>query len=276
MAENEIAPEANADGGPFTDAGRTMRNVLVLAVADGEVADAEKAYIESLRQKLGVDADEFHRLCREVRGGERSIVLPSDPAEAEATMAALAGLAAADEKISPVELRALQRIARRLGIDSARLDAMIDQAGGSDEMDDLAAAEMTEELYRHFAEWDAAARRAKIEAFTDMGRAAVKPLVRILESYRKPEDMPDANRLKTLVVEQLGRLGDSRPVYYLAQQVSIGDSDDEITCLDLRAAAAEAIGKITGEGFARDADGIAGARQWWQEAGRARYDHLMY
>ena len=38
----------------------------------------------------------------------------------------------------------------------------------------------------------------------------------------------------------------------------------------------EAIGKITGENFTRDADGIAAARQWWLGAGRAMHDHLMY
>ena len=85
MAEGEAAPKAGAEE-LIGDAGRVMRNVLVLAVADGEVAPEEKAYIEALRGKLGVDPQEFNRLCEQVRGGDRRIILPSSPVEAEEAM----------------------------------------------------------------------------------------------------------------------------------------------------------------------------------------------
>jgi len=271
-------PDADTDDArpDADDAGRALKNVLVLAVADGQVAEEEKAYIGSLRDRLGIDAREFAHLCQSVRDGDRQIVLPHEPVEAERTLFALVGLAAADGKIAPVELRTLQRIAARLGIRPAQLETMIDQAGAPVELNDIQVVAMVEELYAHFAEWDDATRRAKLQAVGDLGRPAVKSLVRLLESYRKPEGTPDAVSLKVLVAEQLGCMGDSRPVYYLAQHVNLGDMDDEITSLALRAAAAEAIGKITGKGFTPDADGIAAVRQWWQGEGGKQYDYLMY
>ena len=275
MTEDQAGPQKGAPAAGSAQAVQLLRNVLVLAVADGTVTKEEKAYVEALRERLGIGGEEFARLCGEVRNGGRKVVLPRGPVEAEQALFTLVGLAVADGKITAPEQRLLGRLGEHLGIGKGQLETMVEQASGPAELDDMRVADMTEEVYEHFARWDEATRRAKIQALGDLGRGAVKPLVRLLESYRKPDGMPDAVSLKVLVAEQFGRLGDSRPVYYLAQHVDIGDIDDEITSLELRATAAEAIGRIIGQPFTRDQDGVTAVRRWWRDEGRKKYDYLM-
>jgi len=273
--EQTPSPEDQIDAEAL-DPRQALKNALVLAVADGKLTEQEKACIESLRQRLGVDAEDFRRLCHEVKQGSRKLSVPREPNQAEQTVALLMEIAAADAVITPPEQRALRMVADYVGFDATRLETMLDDACRGEGVDDRKLEAMAEELYTQFGQWDGASRRAKVGALGDLGRCGVRPLLRILESYRKPEGAPDALELKTLVAEQLGRLGDTRPVYYLAQHVNIGDSDDEISSLALRAAAAEAIGTIIGQSFSRDQDGIDAARQWWQDEGNQKYNRLFY
>ncbi|KKL29036.1 hypothetical protein LCGC14_2369170, partial [marine sediment metagenome] len=46
---------------------RDLKNVMVMVLLDGKVTDEEKDFIEMLRIRLGVEADEFNNLVREVR-----------------------------------------------------------------------------------------------------------------------------------------------------------------------------------------------------------------
>lgn len=276
MAEN-ATNDASRDGPtPAAAARRDLHNALVLALLDGQLSSEEKAHIEALRDSLGVDRAEFARLCQQVKDGDNRILMPKGPEEAVAAMGMLVELAAVDGQIAPAEKRTLRKIAGHIGVRTGKLDEMIAGISGPGVMDDIKLAAVTEEIYRNFAQWDDATRRKRVAAVGDLGPRAVKALIRIMESYRKPDGMPDPLAMKVLVAEQLGRLGDTRPVYYLAQQVNIGDGDDEISNFELRAASSEAIGKLLGEGFTRDADGIAAVRQWWQDAGRKEHDYLVY
>jgi len=99
--------------------------------------------------------------------------------------------------------------------------------------------------------------------------------VGLLESYRRPDGCETTVAMKTLLAEALGQIGDRRAVYYLSQQVSIGDSDDEITSAELRAACAHAIGRIAGVEFPRDESVVLAARQWWLDSGGDEYNQLM-
>ena len=165
----------------------------------------------------------------------------------------------------------LERLAGHAGLDSADVAELVDASVGTHE-DEIGA--LVAEIYSDFVGWDEAARREKLAALARFGRESTLPLLRVLESYRAPDGAGNAIALKMLVVEQLGGLDDDRAVYYLAQQVNIGDLDDEITNAELRYAAAEALGRIISEGFSRDQAGVATARAWWLGVGLTRYDRL--
>lgn len=253
-----------------------LRNAIVLAVADGRLSDEERALIEQFRQRLAVSDREFRKLLADVRGHPQRVSLPRDPAEAAKTVELLAEFAAADDTVSARERGLIRRVGEKLGLPPSRVESILNRASGAEMADASDVERRIRELYAGWARWDDAQRRARLQELAEMGRGIVVPLLRMLESYKTPDGEPNALSLKTFLAETLGELGDDRAAYYLAQQVTIGEQDDEITNAELRHMAAEALGKIVGTGFSRDAEGVDAARQWWQGAGRRVYDRLAF
>ncbi|MCE5324840.1 MAG: TerB family tellurite resistance protein [Planctomycetaceae bacterium] len=265
-------------------ANRDLHNVIVLSMLDGDLNDKECAFIEGLAARLGMDQGTLNDMCRQIRDGHKSISLPKNSAEAEMTVQMLAEAAAADGTVTPAERSLLHRICRHVGLDKQNADVVLD-AILPGQSDDVSAADeevnrqieaMSQEIYADYVSWDASTRLAKLRAIAAHGAAAVIPLLRMLESYRVPDGLDDAMAFKALIVNELGSLGDERAIYYLAQQVNIGDVDDDITNSALRGTAAAAIGKIVGQPMAADAAGVAEARRWWRDAGRLKFDRLAY
>ncbi len=254
------------------DAKRNLRNVMVLTLMDKELTKGERTFIEKLREKLAISAEDFRELVEQVRKDPKKIALPSDPREAEQAIELLVGAAMADGEVSPGERKLLQRIAAHVQMTDSQLEAMLSgpiEPGDEDQINAL-----VDEVYASFATWDEKTQATKLAELGGSGRAAVIALLRILESYRAPDGAPDALALKRLVAEQLGTLGDDRAVYYLVQQINIGDSDDEITNSQLRFAAVEALGKIVGKDFTPDRAGIEAGRNWWAAPDSKKYDRL--
>jgi len=251
-----------------------LRNAIVFAMGDGDLSDDEKTFIDDLREKLGVSSEEFAELCAEVREDPKKFVVPDDKAEAAETVRLMVDIAAADGKVSSFERRLLRRLANHVGIGAAELDDMLSS-------DARLSPEQTRELettvrnvYAGFAGWDRDTRRGELSKLTAAGPAGAVLLLRILESYRTPDGADNALELKTMVCEQLGNTADARAAYYLAQQVSIGDGEDEMSNPELRAAAAEAMGKMVGEPFSRNKDGVDAARLWWHSSAAAEFQQL--
>ena len=258
------------------NARNNLKNVMVVALADGVLAEGEKKLIESLRQELDIDADQFQQLCVEVRNNPRRATLPRDTEEAMAAIRLAVAAVAADGTIQFQEQRLLQRLADHVGIPAQEIDQMLDEALGvsAEQTDRLEIA--VDEIYLHFHSWPDDLLQEKIDALVCLGRMAVIPLLRILESYRTPDGADSALPVKTRVARALGRIGDPRAAYYLAQQVNIGDADDEITNAALRFAAAEAIGKIIHMPFTADQDGVKAVRAWWMTEAARPYDRLAF
>lgn len=253
-----------------------MRNVLVVAAADGKLADEEKQLIQELRRRLGIGDEEFAELCEQVRRDPKKLTVSQDVEEATETFRLMAAMAAADGEIQPAERNLLHRLAEYVGLDSQQAGQIVDEALGVDEAAQARVESAIEEVYASFESWDSATRREKIGALTSASRGAVVPLLRALESYRTPAGASDALAMKTMLTRAIGDIGDERAVYYLVQQVNIGDIDDEVTCAALRYAAAEAVGKILGKPFAADQEGVKAVRQWWQSQQSRRYDRLAF
>jgi tellurite resistance protein len=252
---------------------RDLRNVLVLALADGQLSEGEKQFIESLRKRLAIGQEEFSQICEQIRRNPAQVLLPRGSPEAERAIRLLVEAAAADGHVSPPERKVLAALARRAGLD----ESFVDQAAAAARPGSQAAlAALVEEVYARFAGWDGAVRRAKIEALAAASPDPAVTLLRMLESYRAPDGAADNLELKVLLAEQLGRLGDDRAVHYLSQQVAIGEMEDEITRAPLRQAAAEALGRILKQPFTRDQAGVQAARRWWFGGGLRKYDRLAF
>jgi uncharacterized tellurite resistance protein B-like protein len=257
-------------------AARNLKNVMVLAMADGKVSEEERTYINALRNRLGVSDSDFHALCAEVRANPRKLSLPTDPGEALDAVRLLAELAGVDGEISAAERRTLDLLARRVGLSADELDriALSDRTAEEAHANEIEA--LVQEIYEQFGSWDEATRDAKLSAIAAYGRAAVVPLLRVFESYRVPAGCETALEMKLLIARKLGRLGDHRAAYYLLQQISLGDMEDEVTCASLRQASALALGQCVGESFGADDEGIRAAREWWSGPVRRQYDQLAF
>ncbi len=247
-----------------------MHDVLVMVLIDGKVTDQEKQYIEAVRDRLSISADQFRKLVKEVQDGSRQIILPASPIESEEVLRDMIGACLADGKLDVPERKALDKIAEHMHLSTAALDSMLDEATGVDERQ---LEDKVEAMYLGFAKWDQAERQKCFAELINYGRAAVTHLLRMLESYRTPDGAPDALELKILIVDALAQLGDRRAVYYLVTQVQLS-GESEVTNDDLRAAAAAAVGKIVGEPFTRDVAGVNAVKQWWMLAGVRQYDTL--
>ena len=260
----------------MADAKKDLRNVIVFALADGELSDEERRFIDGLRDRAGIDGEAYQELLAEVEAGDKRMLLSRDPAEARRIVDLLVQTAAADEVIPDSQRQLLLKVARHIELDEAVVTAMIDEALAAQVVDDAALDALAEDIYAHFNEWAPDVRLAKIDQLAKLGPQAVESLLRLLESYRTPDGAADALELKRLVVDKLGNLGDARAVYYIAQQVAIGDQDDEITNAALRYASVDALGKLTDQSFAADDAGVRAARAWWLsgDAKRRQYDKL--
>lgn len=256
------------------EAKRNLKNVMVLALVDKKLTEGEKQFIDRLRTRVGIDEKELRRLVSQVRQDPKKISLPRGGPAAKEAVRVLVETAKADGEVTHPEQKLLQRIARCVGLSRSQLDAML--SGGEEEVGEDEINARVDAIYAEFARWDAPTRCERIRELGDMGGAGVPALLYLMESYRTPDGMDNALELKTLVAEQLGRIGDERAAYYLVQQVNIGDIDDEISSSQLRYAAAEALGKIVGKDFARDQSGVEGARVWWTGPQSDPYDRLAF
>jgi len=264
------------------DASRDLRNVIVMALVDGELDEREKQYIESLRRRLNIDEAEFRRLCQAVREDPRRLSLPRDPAGAEETFRLLVAAARANGQVRDAERRVLKLLADRAGLAADRFERILAEcaaAAGEAPAGDVDQARVNAAItgiYESLAGWDLPERRRRLADLRSLGPQAVLALLKILESYRTPDGMDSPAQLKALAAEQLGELGDARAAYYLAQHVMVSEFDEADEESDLPAAAAEALGRIVGKQFPRDPSGVAAARAWWYAEGAKKYDQLAF
>ncbi len=255
---------------------KALCNVLVMVAVDGQVTDAERELVSGMRSKLGIDGAEFRGLCEQVKAGQTTLAIPRVGVEAEKMLRLLVNAAMVDGEMAPAEQRLLEKVAAVIERDPSEVEVIV-QGVSAGEADGALAAKIgadIEEIYLHFVEWTPDEQRRRCEAIGRLGSVSAIPLLRVLESYRRPEG-GDGLDLKVLIVDQLAAIGDDRVVYYLAQQVSLSDADDEVTNAALRSASAAAIGVIVGKPFNRDAAGVDACRKWWVSKGTAEYRTLV-
>ncbi len=258
------------------DRTRQMRNVLAYAMLDEEITEAERDYIRNLRDRLEIDHETFREIVQQVRENPKRFAVPSDPSQAQEAINRLAEVAAADSEITGQQRDVLRKIGERFKVPQGAVDEIINQALAGSPRKQEEIEKLVEEIYAHYNEWDDAIRQQKIDAIGEYGQASVLPLLRVMESYRTPDGMDDAFDLKERIAAKLGSIGDTRAVYYLVQQVNVGDIDDEVSNQELRAAAAQALGDITENDFPQGQEGIEAVRRWWMVTGHNVYDSLAF
>lgn len=250
----------------------TLKNVLVMLSLDGQVSPDEQEYLDQLRTRLGIEEEAYRTALDEVRQSPSRLSVPKGPA-GQAVLDQLIEAAHADGELVERERALLKKVASYLGLSPSQLEGRLPV----DEETAEQIEQAIDELYARFRQWDEATLDAKLDELVGFGSAAALPLLRVLESYRTPDGCERNVELKEHVARRLGALGDDRAIYYLAQQVCLGDIDEEITSTALQIACAEAIEQVLGEQFQHGqagAEAIQAVQTWWQGPGEKAYSRL--
>lgn len=104
-----------------------VRNLMVMALADGSLGEREVNYLTDRCVELGLGEDELRDAVRFALEDGASISLPSGRAEAESLLADLLQMMAADGSLSESEKRLFAVCAAKLGLSLTEIDALIDR-----------------------------------------------------------------------------------------------------------------------------------------------------
>lgn len=252
---------------------RNLKNIMVMVLVDGELNDQEELFLESLRDRTSIDPKDFQVLRDEARRNPTRLSIPKG-AEGTDALKLLIQAALADGEISEREKTVIQKVANYLELSDSMVNQLIDEEQLSPEEEEK-LNHLIEEFYAQYNHWDDSTRRQKLGELESWARPVVVPVLRMIESYRTPDEAEDALDFKTDLAHLLGRLGDERAVYYLAQQISLGDDVEDISSPELRLASADAIEQITGRQF-DPSDKLEDARKWWRNDGQTEYNHLAF
>ncbi len=104
---------------------RRFHNMLVAALADKQFVAAEKAYLEQMREELGVTREEANQVIRDFKENRGGYELSGSADERKDRFREIIGMMLADGVIDTEERRALHAIAKHLGLSPTELKNMI-------------------------------------------------------------------------------------------------------------------------------------------------------
>ncbi|XZE53771.1 TerB family tellurite resistance protein [Planctomycetaceae bacterium SH139] len=104
-----------------------LRNLVVMAVADGMLAEDELSLLAERCVQLGLDEEELRASVSFALSDEAALKLPSDPAEQEALLSDLIRMMAADGQLAEAEKRLFALAAAKMNFDTDRVNQLIDR-----------------------------------------------------------------------------------------------------------------------------------------------------
>lgn len=112
---------------PFSDKMRKLRNLVVMAMADGSIGEREVAYVAQRCHDLGLGEAELHHAIRFGLGDDAALELPTDPQERNELMVDLVRMMAADGKLDENEKRLFALAAAKMEMSTEQLNQLLDQ-----------------------------------------------------------------------------------------------------------------------------------------------------
>ncbi|WP_182865181.1 TerB family tellurite resistance protein [Stieleria mannarensis] len=112
----------------FSHRMRQLRNLVVMAMADGTIGEREVAFVAQRCHDLGLGEAELHRAIRFGLGDDAALELPTDQQERNELMIDLVRMMAADGKLDESEKRLFALAAAKMEISSEQLNHLLDQS----------------------------------------------------------------------------------------------------------------------------------------------------
>lgn len=104
-----------------------MRNLMVMALADGSLGEREINYLTDRCVEMGLGENELRDALRFALEDGAEITLPGDPQEAESLLGDMLRMMAADGALDESEKRLFAVCAAKLGLGLAEVDALVDR-----------------------------------------------------------------------------------------------------------------------------------------------------
>lgn len=102
-----------------------LRNLMVMALADGSLGEREVQLVTDRCAEMGLGEHELRDAIRYALEESSSIQLPEDPCEAESLLGDLLKMMAADGVLEESEKRLFAICAAKLGFGSHEIDALV-------------------------------------------------------------------------------------------------------------------------------------------------------
>ncbi|MGV3483827.1 MAG: TerB family tellurite resistance protein [Planctomycetaceae bacterium] len=104
-----------------------LRNLLVMALADGSLCEREVNFVTDRCAELGLGEDELREAVRFALDENAAVALPRERSEQETLMADLLRMMAADGQLTETEKRLFALAAAKLDFDPQQIDQLIER-----------------------------------------------------------------------------------------------------------------------------------------------------
>lgn len=105
---------------------RQLRNLVVMALADGSIGEREVNLVADRCAELGLGESELHEAMKFGLGDEAALELPGDAEERDHVMRDMIRMMAADGRIDESEKRLFALAAVKMGMSTEHLNDLID------------------------------------------------------------------------------------------------------------------------------------------------------
>lgn len=107
---------------------RHLRNIVVMAMADGQIGEREVNLVADRCAELGLDEDDLHQAILHGLDDEAALELPSSPEERESLLIDLIRMMGADGHFDESEKRLFALAAAKMEVSSEELNRLINAA----------------------------------------------------------------------------------------------------------------------------------------------------
>ena len=104
-----------------------LRNLVVMAVADGSLGEHELSLLAERCVDLGLDENELRAAVSFALGDQAALKLPTEESDKEALMVDLIRMMAADGHLSESEKRLFALAAAKMGFGEEKVNQLIDK-----------------------------------------------------------------------------------------------------------------------------------------------------
>lgn len=110
-----------------------LRNLMIMATADGRLADEELRWLRERQSAWNITADQFEEALQYAQSGQARLELPELPSERYDLLYDLVALMSVDSDFDPMEMNLFAVIAARLEVSEAELNALLAEFTGDED-----------------------------------------------------------------------------------------------------------------------------------------------